>query len=181
MTDNESGRAIALVILGIVAVIAIVGLVLLFTGAKNATGEFVVPEAKLYGGAIKDVQFPYSRQFAGKAVGVNVYESGADGTYSAGGWPPENVGETSVIGTTDLPYSTYKREDSQIATLMGGSCSLLTRGEYPVEASWNQAQGAMANGLKCASQIEDMYGNLASVSYINGNDACCQYASLQLR
>ena len=179
MTDNESGRAIALVILGIVAVIAIVGLVLLFTGAKKAAvGEFAVPAPKLYGGAIREVQFPYSREFVGKAVGVNEYESGAVGVYSAGTWPPEEVGEGSVIGTTELPFSTYKREDAQISTLMRGNCAILTRNEYPVESSWNYAQAAMAKGLKCVSQIEDMYGNIASVAYINGNDACCQYQPL---
>lgn len=182
MTDNESGRAIALVILGIVAVIAIVGLVLLFTGAKNeATGEFAVPAPKTYGGAIKHVQFPYSREFVGKAAypaGKDDYNSGAGAEYSASGVPPENVGIGSVIGNTNQPYSTYKRQKDQISTLLMGSCSLLTNGEYPVQSSWNAAQAAMAKGLKCVSQIEDMYGNLASVSYLNGNDACCQAPGL---
>ena len=47
MAEESSGKGIALVILGIVAIIAIVGLVLLFTGAKKATGEFAVPSVKL--------------------------------------------------------------------------------------------------------------------------------------
>lgn len=51
MADEHKG--IAMVILGIVAVIAIVGLVLLFVGGKKATGEGV------YGGAIKQVSYPY--------------------------------------------------------------------------------------------------------------------------
>jgi hypothetical protein len=173
VTDKESGRAIALVILGIVAVIAIVGLVLLFTGAKKtATGEFYVPEAKVYGGAIRDVQFPYSRAFAGKAV---EYPSGATGEYGSGAYPLGDSQEASVLGTTDLPYSTYKRGDNQIATLVGGSCSILTRGEYPVESSWNQAQAAMSKGLTCIFYIEDMYGEVAPVNYVNGNAGCCQY------
>ncbi len=50
MADEHKG--IALVILGIVAVIAIVGLVLMFVGGKSATGEGI------YGGAIKQVQYP---------------------------------------------------------------------------------------------------------------------------
>ncbi|RLE47431.1 hypothetical protein DRJ25_02410 [Candidatus Woesearchaeota archaeon] len=182
VTDNESGRAIALVILGIVAVIAIVGLVLLFTGAKKAAvGEFALPAPKSYGGAIKQVQFPYSREFVGKAAypaGKSTYYSGAEGTYSASGVPPENVGTSATFGNTNEPYVTYKRQDNQISTLMGGNCALLTNGEYPVEASWQQAQATMAKGLKCVSQIEDMYGNLASVSYINGNDACCQASTI---
>ena len=36
--DDEGGKGIALVILGIVAIIAIIGLVLLFSGAKNSAG-----------------------------------------------------------------------------------------------------------------------------------------------
>lgn len=48
----EGHKGIALVILGIVAIIAIVGLVLLFTGANKATGQ------GMYGGEIKGIQFP---------------------------------------------------------------------------------------------------------------------------
>jgi hypothetical protein len=51
MADEHKG--IALVILGIVAVIAVVGLVLLFVQGKSATGEGV------YGGALKKVAYPY--------------------------------------------------------------------------------------------------------------------------
>jgi len=50
---EKEQRAIAMVILGIVAVIAVVGLVLMFVRGENATGEGV------YGGAIKEVNFPY--------------------------------------------------------------------------------------------------------------------------
>ena len=61
----EEGKGIALTILGIVAVIAIVGLVLLFTGA--GTGGYVAPGVKVYGGAIKDEPYPYlvQRKVAG--------------------------------------------------------------------------------------------------------------------
>ncbi len=52
MADERKG--IALVILGIVAIIAIVGLVLLFTNAKKgATGQGI------YGGAMKEISYPY--------------------------------------------------------------------------------------------------------------------------
>jgi hypothetical protein len=64
---EESGKGIALVILGIVAVIAIVGLVLLFTGARKSVGQFAVPAAKEYGGSIRGVFDPYSRAFSGRA------------------------------------------------------------------------------------------------------------------
>ena len=74
---EESGKGIALVILGIVAIIAIVGLVLLFTGArKAAVGEFAVPAAKEYGGAVRGVADPESRAFAGRSY---EFPSGADG------------------------------------------------------------------------------------------------------
>ncbi|MBD3361900.1 hypothetical protein GF358_03865 [Candidatus Woesearchaeota archaeon] len=61
----EESKGIALAILGVVAVIAIVGLVLLFAGAKN-TGEVVIPQAnKVYGGAIEGVALPYGE---GRAI-----------------------------------------------------------------------------------------------------------------
>ena len=78
---EESGKGIALVILGIVAIIAIVGLVLLFTGArKAAVGEFAVPAAKEYGGAVKGVYDPISRAFSGRA---NEYPAGTTAEQSA--------------------------------------------------------------------------------------------------
>ncbi len=186
---NESGRAISLVILGIVAVIAIVGLVLLFTGAKNAAvGEFAVPAAKVYGGAIQEIWNPYSRQFAGKAVelGENDYYSGVVGEYSSGSYPQyQDIGkEGSVLGTSGQPEATYHNAINQIATILGGSCGILTRsgmfpyGEYPVESSWQQAQAAMANGLQCVTHIRDMNGDVASVAYLNGNNACCKSQSV---
>lgn len=58
-------KGIALVILGIVAVIAIVGLVLMFVQGKSATGEGV------YGGALKQVPYPY---WTGRGVPRNVPE-----------------------------------------------------------------------------------------------------------
>lgn len=61
MADEHKG--IALVILGIVAVLAIVGLVLLFTQSKSATGEGI------YGGAIKGIEYPY---WTGRGVPRNI-------------------------------------------------------------------------------------------------------------
>ena len=51
MADEQ--KNVALVLLGIVAVIAVVGLVLLFVQDRAATGEGI------YGGAIKQVEYPY--------------------------------------------------------------------------------------------------------------------------
>src|SRR5574342_194589 len=61
MADEHKG--IALVILGIVAVLAIVGLVLLFTQSKSATGEGI------YGGAIKGIEYP---NWVGRGVPRNI-------------------------------------------------------------------------------------------------------------
>lgn len=60
MADEHKG--IALVILGVVAIIAIVGLVLLFVRNNTATGEGI------YGGAIKEVAFP---NWIGRGVPAN--------------------------------------------------------------------------------------------------------------
>lgn len=60
----EESKGIALAILGVVAVIAIVGLVLLFAGAN--TGDVALPQYnKVYGGAIKGVALPYGE---GRAI-----------------------------------------------------------------------------------------------------------------
>ncbi|MBS3147261.1 hypothetical protein J4219_00080 [Candidatus Woesearchaeota archaeon] len=72
MADEQ--KSIALVILGIVAVIAVVGLVLLFVQGRNATGEGV------YGGAIKQVEFPY---WVGRGVPRNI-----PGEIPGPGWNP---------------------------------------------------------------------------------------------
>lgn len=61
----KENKGIALVILGIVAIIAIVGLVLLFTQNKSATGQGI------YGGAIKEIENPY---WVGRGVPRNVPE-----------------------------------------------------------------------------------------------------------
>src|SRR5574341_1000895 len=65
MADEHKG--IALVILGIVAILAVVGLVLLFTQNKSATGQGI------YGGAIKGVEYPY---WVGRGVPRNLAPQG---------------------------------------------------------------------------------------------------------
>lgn len=51
----DEGKGVALAILGVVAVIAVVGLVLLFSGA---TAKVSLP-SKVYGGALEGKEFPY--------------------------------------------------------------------------------------------------------------------------
>ena len=109
---EESGKGIALVILGIVAIIAIVGLVLLFTGArKAAVGEFAVPAAKEYGGAIRGVSDPYSRAFSGRA---REFPSGNVEPFSAQ-WPGSagvQVGGSSYGGTSGPRGEQYQARKS---------------------------------------------------------------------
>ena len=52
----DEGKGVAMAILGIVAVIAVVGLVLLFTGA---TGKISYGQPKVYGGVHAGEEFPY--------------------------------------------------------------------------------------------------------------------------
>ncbi len=63
MAKEDSGRGVALAILGIVAVIAVVGLVLLFTGGKSATGKAGDEQsyaASLGGRSVNTYQCPVS-------------------------------------------------------------------------------------------------------------------------
>lgn len=66
---NEQ-KTIAMVILGIVAVIAVVGLVLMFVRGQNATGEGI------YGGAIKEIDYPY---WVDRGVPRNMPDEGMPG------------------------------------------------------------------------------------------------------
>ncbi len=68
MADEQ--RTIAMVILGIVALIAVVGLVLMFVRGQNATGEGI------YGGAIKEVDYPY---WVGRGTPRNMPDAGVPG------------------------------------------------------------------------------------------------------
>jgi len=75
---EDEHRSIAVVILGIIAVIAAVGLVLMYVQGESSTGEGV------YGGAIKGVEFPY---WVGRGVPRNI-----PGEIPGPGW---SAGQTS--------------------------------------------------------------------------------------
>ena len=120
---EESGKGIALVILGIVAIIAIVGLVLLFTGArKAAVCEFAVPAAKEYGGAIRGVADPDSRAFIGRSYEFPSGASGDTGEIFSGHGGPgylqpiaetqygENVPARAVSSQTNTAYNRQREE-----------------------------------------------------------------------
>lgn len=133
---EESGKGIALVILGIVAIIAVVGLVLLFTGARKAVGEFAVPGVKEYGGAIKGIYDPYSRAFSGRAYdptdsGVtdefaaqNYGSAGTSGTSYGGINPNRGVSNPAHYNRvlTQAPAVAFEAYDNQGTVQTGDSC-----------------------------------------------------------
>ena len=63
-------KGVALAILGIVAVIAVVGLVLMLSAAKTANVAGVPGAEKVYGGALKEVERPYTINRPVKGVTV---------------------------------------------------------------------------------------------------------------
>ncbi len=197
---EESSKGVALVILGIVAVIAIVGLVLLFTGAKKATGEFAVPGAKEYGGSIRGVNDPYSRAFTGRALD---YPSDMVGNYAGQGNVPNKVAE-AVYG--ESPYkktvqssdsTTFNRQWEEIPSVV--ACQWLdfltgNRG-FGTAASVQEATSYMAQGRSCADmdtlnavdlQVEaGNYGlsaenvaKMVSEAQADGAAYCCQNPGL---
>ncbi|MBW2969306.1 hypothetical protein KY314_04300 [Candidatus Woesearchaeota archaeon] len=69
MADQKS---IGIAILGIAAVLAIIGLILMFTTAMKS-GAFSATLPKVYGGAIKDVNYPYLESRTVSGVGGDEY------------------------------------------------------------------------------------------------------------
>jgi hypothetical protein len=125
----EEGKGVALAILGIVAVIAVVGLVLLF---KGATGKFVQPGiAKVYGGdqpfavgldpTNPDVYGDYDYENWDNRRNQFIAAGGAwDQVYGDGSYVASSEdGRTGVVapslyGTTQQP--TLKRSEQNIPT-----------------------------------------------------------------
>lgn len=131
---EESGRGVALAILGIVAVIAIVGLVLLFSGAKK-TAQVAQGLDKVYGGALKGEEYPY---LEGRTVG-----GGARVT-------PEGVpfAEEATAYAEGVPYRTYSRVPDQIpATQTTCGANFF---EVPVQS---KQRVEASTGLKCSDYV----------------------------
>jgi len=205
---EESGKGIALVILGIVAIIAIVGLVLLFTGAKKAAvGEFVVSAPKEYGGAIRGVMDPNARAFSGRAYEypsgmVEPFEGQSEGR--AGAWRA-SYGDIAAreIGSENAQLTaTYNRQRESIPSMRACQwISFLTYGNTrfgaPVEASAEvgayESMGRkciVMNELKAADWqvLVNEYGlnrdavvtlqEKAGEAIADGAYACCEDAGL---
>jgi len=138
---EENNKGVALVILGIVSIIAIVGLVLLFTGARKATGEFSVGIARTGAAIGNEATASYARQTA-------------DGDYSAG----LGLDGTERTVRPDT-YSTYGRAISQIPSIQTSNCQGLVSiggvfAEYTESASEQKKEVLMAQGADCIPQNE---------------------------
>lgn len=125
-------KNISYVVLGIVAVIAVIGLILLFKAAMSAkvvTGDISLmnsyTSANVYGGAIKGVQLPY---YEDRVVLVNTGNSIEINDASA-----RNPSQSSV----------QNRDPSRILSLLDSCEGLIMQGQLPesylYEASWNDA------------------------------------------
>ena len=134
---EESGKGIALVILGIVAIIAIVGLVLLFTGArKAAVGEFAVPGVKEYGGAIRGVYDPYSRAFTGRSL---EFPSGTADPYSSQS-SYDQTGVYSSYGQTAEGRGLQKVANVVTGECFNGVCGTTKTADQKISYNRNNAQ-----------------------------------------
>lgn len=148
----EEGKGVALAILGIVAVIAVVGLILLFTGA---TGKYVGSsvDPKLYtresiagvAGGAANVENPYYdytyETYGGVSESRYATGKGDDQFSSAGGaWNPAQVyGETPFDAASqpgayagpDARYApTYKRAPSSIPSGQNDPCGGCPYGSF---------------------------------------------------
>jgi hypothetical protein len=148
----EEGKGIALAILGIVAVIAVVGLVLLFTGA---TGKFAgggTMDPKLYtrqsNALVADVEDPYYGFEYETYAGESLNRQGTGKYTSAGGaWDPGNVHGESPYDASGEPgiyapdpymqygyaYSVQESEDRaprSIASDDNSPCGFCPKGSF---------------------------------------------------
>ena|GEM_PF-3824465 len=158
---EESGKGIALVILGIVAIIAVVGLVLLFTGARKAVGEFAVPGVKEYGGAIKGIYDPYARAFSGRAYEAT--DSGVVDEFAA-----QNYGSAGTSGTS---YGSIN-PDRGVSNPAHYNRVLTQAPAVSFQAYDNQ--GTVKDGNPCYVYPEAISG----VSFTSSTDQCA-YAQMQ--
>jgi hypothetical protein len=111
----EEGKGVALAILGIVAVIAVVGLILLFKGAS--TGGFAgtdlnSPGQKVYGGG-------------GISRGLNQYESGyerySSGRVLAGAQYTGNI-QHADTGDHAVPEPTIDQDPKRTGSVLNNQC-----------------------------------------------------------
>jgi len=86
---EENNRSVSLALLGAVAVIAVVGLVLMFTSAQK-TGQVAIPSTTVVGSGSRGEQYPY---LSGRNIGTDY----------------EKWGDEQDAWQTGVPYRTYSR------------------------------------------------------------------------
>lgn len=112
-------KNISIAILGIAAVLAIVGLILMFSIASKS-GAFNVALPKVYGGAINDVNYPYLQDRTVSGVGGDEYAA-----------------------QDNMQNMYYERGVRQIPSIQT-AC-----GENLKEATYPQMLGAKQRGARC--------------------------------
>lgn len=124
MADNKS---IGIAILGIAAVLAIIGLVLMFSTAMKS-GAFSATLPKVYGGAINEVDYPYLR---GRTV--------------------SGVGGDEYLAQDNPQYMYYERGVRQIPTLQTACPENFVRVSYAQMLSYKQ------RGAQCFEHSSSAY------------------------
>ena len=164
----EEGKGIALTILGIVAVIAIVGLVLLFTGAGS--GGVSIQEGKVYGGPVQErlgLPVVESRQLSG---GPRTEET----TYGLRPGSLETTSSIQAYRERDVKEKKGLTESFTIKTCQG----LVYVGELPegyiYDASQQQYNSQYGPG-NCRTNTFSGW----DVYQVTGNVACCKSAGFQ--
>lgn len=143
-------KRISYVVLGIVAVIAIVGLIMLFKAAmagRVVTGDVPLVPAKVYGGAIKGFDVPY---YEDRVVIANMGNS------------------VDVVDTTGLAYrrvssaAEQNRDPANIVGLMDTCEGMIVQGQLPegylYEAGWSDA--VVRYGLPNCIDMRDWIGQM---------------------
>ena len=146
----EEHRGIAMVILGVVAVIAVVGLVLMFVQGKAATGQGI------YGGAIKYVEYPY---WTGRGVPQNV--PGMD-------YIPGKTSDQDMTTNWNFYGSPKRNPDSNIPSPLTGCPGGFMVGSNDDQPAYYASKGyqvvlidGQKGGFACVYPQESMLGGIA--------------------
>jgi hypothetical protein len=160
-------KSLTLTVMGIIVILAIVGLVLLFSAAKTGAG--------VYGGALKGKSYPYTRflEHTGPVVETPGYQ-----TTLIEPWPEDFGGATeTLVNLENVPREvqkdvTYKRDPFKKTRTGIVTCNLAKfPGNVfaPIRASQQQRDSYVSMGRKCFEKMTDGTRVLDTV----GSFACC--------
>ncbi len=159
----DEGKGIALTILGIVAVIAIVGLVLLFTGAGS--GGVSVQERAIYGGPVSDrlgLPVVESRQLSG---GPRTEET----TYGLKPGSLETTSSIEAYRARDVSEKKGLTESFLIKTCPG----LVEIGEARAGRTFDVNQRQIDSGQFKAANCQSTTFSGWPIYQVTGNTYCC--------